>query len=121
MKSLPSLLKKILMQIQVSLSSINIPYFPGGTKLKIEYADTSFILNNYEIRRLLGWPPGNSLKSNLFYFDQSSDSTLTLFGGGFGHGVGMCQWGAMNMSERGFKYYHILSKYFPGTILMRAY
>jgi stage II sporulation protein D len=89
------------------------------TELKAAYADTTLNLAAYEIRKFFGWPPGKYLKSTLFYIEQDSDSSMVLVGGGSGHGVGMCQWGAMNMAERGFRYYHILSKYFPGTKLAR--
>jgi len=91
------------------------------TKLAINYADTSVVLEDSNIRRFLGWPLGTSLNSNLFYISQSNDSTLTFHGGGYGHGVGMCQYGALNMSRKGFRYYHILSKYFPGTLLSKGY
>ncbi len=36
-------------------------------------------------------------------------------GRGWGHGVGLCQWGAKGMAERGYKYLKIIRKYFPGT------
>lgn len=35
-------------------------------------------------------------------------------GRGFGHGIGMCQWGAMGMAERGHSYEEILEHYYPG-------
>lgn len=89
--------------------------------LQITTKDTAIILNNYEIRKILADPSGRLLPSNLFYFSQENDSSITIHGGGFGHGVGMCQWGAMNMSKRGFKYFHILNKYFPGTLLTKGY
>jgi len=34
-------------------------------------------------------------------------------GAGYGHGVGMCQWGARVMAERGYDYRQILKHYFP--------
>jgi stage II sporulation protein D len=34
---------------------------------------------------------------------------------GAGHGVGLCQWGAMGMAESGKTYKEILEYYFPGT------
>jgi len=36
-------------------------------------------------------------------------------GGGHGHGVGMCQYGALSMAERGRSYTQILTHYFPHT------
>ena len=46
-------------------------------------------------------------KSRGFYF----------FGRGYGHGVGLCQWGAKAMAERGKDYKKILNFYFPGAKL----
>jgi stage II sporulation protein D len=40
-------------------------------------------------------------------------------GRGNGHGVGMCQWGAKEMAEKGHDFKSILSHYYPGTSLMR--
>lgn len=56
----------------------------------------------------------NTIKSNKYevvmkgyYFD--------LIGKGWGHGVGMCQWGAHQMAEERHKYDEILSFYYPGA------
>ncbi len=38
-------------------------------------------------------------------------------GGGLGHGVGFCQWGARGMALRGAGAAQILSLYFPGTVV----
>lgn len=38
-------------------------------------------------------------------------------GSGFGHGVGLCQWGARLQAERGRRYETILKHYFPGSVL----
>jgi len=45
--------------------------------------------------------------------------TITVKGHGWGHGVGMCQVGALEMSERGYPYEDILTHYYPGTRLVR--
>jgi len=42
-------------------------------------------------------------------------------GKGFGHGVGMCQWGAEGQARQGKKAGEILSHYFPDSQLVRAY
>jgi stage II sporulation protein D len=36
---------------------------------------------------------------------------------GFGHGVGLCQWGAKQRAADGFDYREILAYYYPGTVL----
>jgi stage II sporulation protein D len=89
--------------------------------LQIAYSDTTVLLSGYEIRHFFKDKNGKSLPSNLFYLAQPDDSTLTIYGGGFGHGVGMCQYGALYMSGHGFMHYHIINKYFPGTKLVRGY
>ena len=40
---------------------------------------------------------------------------IVLSGQGWGHGVGMCQWGAMGMAKRGKDYVQILARYFVNT------
>lgn len=42
-------------------------------------------------------------------------------GRGFGHGVGMCQWGAHGMAQAGDGYRQILSYEYPGAGLRRLY
>lgn len=42
-------------------------------------------------------------------------------GRGFGHGVGMCQWGARGMAEAGLGAAEILRRYYPGAQLIRLY
>ncbi len=91
------------------------------SELTVIYADTTLRLQQYEIRRFLGWPPGSLLPSTLFRIRKNDDRSFILEGGGAGHGVGLCQWGAMRMSEEGFRYYHILGKYFRGCYLKKIY
>ena len=38
---------------------------------------------------------------------------------GYGHGVGLSQWGAKAMAEQGAGYADILAHYYPGTQLLR--
>ena len=42
-------------------------------------------------------------------------ANVTLEGGGLGHGVGLCQWGARGMALQGATSQQILGFYFPGT------
>lgn len=43
---------------------------------------------------------------------------ITISGRGFGHGVGMSQYGAMNMAKEGMSFLEILGFYYPGIILV---
>ncbi len=51
----------------------------------------------------------------------SSGGVLRVAGTGFGHGVGLCQWGAKGQAEQGHDFVEILDFYFHGTRLARAY
>ena len=42
-------------------------------------------------------------------------------GRGFGHGVGLCQWGAQALAEQGKTEYQILAHYYPGSDPAAAY
>jgi len=91
-------------------------------KLRLVFGDSTLVLEDYQIRDFFRDGSGRGLPSTLFYVKSAGDSLLLFRGGGYGHGVGMCQWGAIRLSEKGIKYYDILvNKYFPGTYLKRMY
>ena len=56
------------------------------------------------------------IKSEKFkiFFNQDG-KYLLLSGIGYGHGVGMSQWGAHGMAEKGFNYRQIIDFYYPDT------
>ena len=41
-------------------------------------------------------------------------------GCGWGHGVGMCQYGSQGLAKRGYAYHDILRRYYGGEIELRA-
>jgi SpoIID/LytB domain protein len=54
--------------------------------------------------------------------DSSGNPTSFVFhGGGWGHGVGMCQAGVEGMALRGFKYTAILKHYYSGIETKKLY
>ena len=54
------------------------------------------------------------------YFNIKDDGESLKFNGkGYGHGVGMCQWGAFNMASQGWKSEDILLYYYPGSEIIR--
>jgi stage II sporulation protein D len=70
-------------------------------------------LRGNDFRRMLGY---ESLRSTLFAV--AVDGAMARFAGrGYGHGVGMSQWGAKGMAEQGYAAEKILQYYYPGTIL----
>ena len=60
------------------------------------------------------------LKSLAFEVEPQKDGWL-LSGKGFGHGAGLCQWGANALAEKGRPYREILEHYYPGTELQTLY
>jgi SpoIID/LytB domain protein len=58
--------------------------------------------------KILGWA---RLKSNCFTVERKGDIWI-FHGRGFGHGVGLCQWGAGKMARLGYSHRDILSFYF---------
>lgn len=64
-----------------------------------------------KIGKKLGW---NKTKSNDFKIETSARG-FHLKGKGFGHGIGLCQYGAREMAFRGAKSEEILQFYFPGA------
>lgn len=59
---------------------------------------------------------GNGEKRNINISSQGA-SKYTINGNGYGHGVGMSQWGARGMAESGFTYDQILKHYYTGIVL----
>ncbi len=77
------------------------------------------------IRQVLRGPDGGWLRSTQFSIQATRGGgrivRVAVDGGGNGHGVGMCQWGAVGRARAGATYQGILSAYFPGTELRRFY
>lgn len=55
------------------------------------------------------------------YYASGEPIGYTFTGGGWGHGVGLSQYGAMGMANAGFNYVEILTHYYPGTTLGSLY
>lgn len=60
------------------------------------------------------------LRSTLFEIGASEGGAFTFVGSGYGHGVGMSQWGAEAMARRGADYRQILATFYPGATLQRT-
>jgi len=73
------------------------------------------VAGELRIRRLLG-----NLPSAMFVVDREG-SAIVLHGGGWGHGSGMCQWGAVGRAEAGQGYRDILRAYYSGAEVARVY
>ena len=83
-------------------------------KMKLKGSQGDLLLDNeLLIRQTLG-----GLRSSLFYITNDSQY-IRIIGRGSGHGVGMCQIGAINMAKQGYTYEDILENYFKGIGLKK--
>ena len=78
-----------------------------------------------DVRAVLRPEPERPLGSAAFHLQATRDggrlTRLVASGAGWGHGVGLCQWGAVGRARAGQDYRKILATYFPGTKLERVY
>lgn len=90
----------------------SVVFFGPGAELVLERLDIRFALRD---------PDGLILGSTDFNIVPEGDSQYEVHGRGFGHGAGMCQWGAIGRARAGQTSEEILAVYYPGTRLSRVY
>lgn len=81
----------------------------------------TMVRGELRIRRLFG-----NLNSSMFVVEPVRDSSQRILGwrftgGGWGHGVGMCQHGAIGRAQAGWTYQQILRHYFSQISLVKLY
>ncbi|RKZ01963.1 MAG: hypothetical protein DRQ10_01070 [Candidatus Hydrothermota bacterium] len=85
--------------------------FADGHRLTVSASDFATAVN-----RELGW---NKVKSLMFRIVRTASDTITLIGSGLGHGVGLSQYGALELAHRGADFRKILHFYFNGSEIDR--
>jgi stage II sporulation protein D len=94
-------------------------------ELVVALGGTDARVSGPAVRRVLRPPSGELLRSSAFTLTASGAGVrvtrLVADGGGAGHGVGFCQWGAVGRSRAGQGYSQIVSAYYPGAQLERLY
>lgn len=92
----------------------------GSVRRELGFLENVYRLRNGSTRTGL-----SILPSAFFYTDEVKTTdgmqTVTLHGGGFGHGFGMSQYGAAEMAEEGFDYADILAYYYEKGELTEIY
>lgn len=83
-----------------------------------------FTLRENDIRFVLRSSSGEILNSTYFSVSErrvggarGRMSGLVVSGSGYGHGIGMCQWGAIGRARAGQDFRQILRTYYPGTVV----
>jgi peptidoglycan hydrolase-like amidase len=95
---------------------------PSNRAVRVEVSGTigNRVIEGPRLRTLLG------LRDSMVYIDEERNSQrqllgMTFFGGGWGHGVGLCQVGAYGMAIDGASAEEILKTYYRGVEIERAY
>jgi stage II sporulation protein D len=79
-------------------------------EIRVEGDRGARIMSGNDLRNAL------NLRSTLFSI-AIAGNTVQITGRGFGHGIGMSQWGAHNMAQQGYSYQQILGHYYQGAQL----
>jgi stage II sporulation protein D len=87
------------------------------TDLVLVTARGNFSITGVNFRKALGYSVIKSTNFNV----RTVGSEVSFSGSGYGHGVGLCQWGSKQRAEEGFSYREILSYYYPGIRLEKIY
>lgn len=95
---------------------------PSGrvASLVIRTTRGRYVLRGNDIRFVMRSAGGEILNSTYFSVDAERDTggrieRITFRGMGYGHGIGMCQWGAIGRARAGQSFRAILDTYYPGT------
>ena len=122
------IVKKDRIEIEKGLKAIGIN-ISGITDIKPEVVDKSGriikVLISYEggskvLRTRTTLRRAADMMEILFGIEKDNDAYI-FKGGGFGHGVGMSQWGAKDMAEKGKTAEEILSFYYRGAELKKMW
>ncbi len=71
-------------------------------------------ISGVNFRKNIGW---DELPSTMITSLDRDGNVYVFEGKGYGHGVGMCQWSALEMAKEGKDYREILSFFYPGTTI----
>ncbi len=119
-----------------ALKSISVEERGSGgciKRLRIAYEKgTVDLLSEYNIRSVLGaavvkitdrngQPVEMTLLPSAYCAIEPAEGGYTLYGGGYGHGIGMSQNGANGMAKAGMKYVDILMKFYHGITIENIY
>jgi stage II sporulation protein D len=116
------------LKITIAQANKNDPAIPSGSKegepgdRSLEQVDKggpseqTIEIKATELRRKLGY---KELPSTDFSI-ATSGAEAFFDGKGYGHGVGLSQWGALAMAKQGKSYREILAHYYPGTTIRNS-
>lgn len=92
---------------------------PGLAKenVIIKHSKGTLKLNSYKFRTTVDpW----KIKSTMISSSKKSGDSFIFKGNGWGHKVGLCQWGSKFMADKGYSYKKILKYYYPSTSIEKV-
>jgi stage II sporulation protein D len=118
-------------EIEAALGQAGYPVGPIGSitplgrnrsgrvsAVRLVHAGGALILKGEDLRRIIGYRRLPSMRFDLTEFAVNAETQRVeawFEGGGWGHGVGLCQWGMKALAERGWTADQIIAYYYPGT------
>ena len=101
---------------QVGVKELQVVDFTGSGRVAVLrlISDNGIekMVKGQQFRKLLGFANFKSL----YFTVQKIGSNFIFSGKGFGHGVGLCQWGARGMAKSGLNFRQILQRYYPTAV-----
>lgn len=91
--------------------------YPVTVDLKYVYVydgGRDAVVNRASVNRAVSSTRTESISASGSSYEYSSDKFI-VSGRGYGHGVGMSQYGAMEMAKQGYNYEEIIKHYYSGT------
>ncbi|MBQ8983958.1 MAG: SpoIID/LytB domain-containing protein [Lachnospiraceae bacterium] len=103
------------MQLNGTLATIRVK---GQTNARSLMSPADTEIHRQDDSVSVGWA---MLPSPFYYVEQQPDGHYLIYGGGYGHGVGMSQNGAKALADRGYSAEEIISHYYNGVDLVNIY
>jgi stage II sporulation protein D len=76
------------------------------------------ILSGENLRKIFGYNKIKSTKINKIEID---NNRIYFYGKGWGHGIGLCQWGANELTKQGKSFKEVIEYYYPKTKIKKLY
>ena len=116
--------KDFVSKLKSTYSDINISQNNLSSQIKILSRSDGGSIEKIKLgnKEITGRDVRNILNLNSANFEINfDDNSLDFVVKGYGHGVGMSQWGAQGMAEEGYKYYEILCHYYKDATIDDLY
>jgi len=76
------------------------------------------ILSGENLRKIFGY---NKIKSTKIDKIEIDNNRIYFYGKGWGHGIGLCQWGANELTKQGKSFKEVIEYYYPKTKIKKLY